>query len=69
MNTSKPTWNNIRYFFENIFFIANQSIDNQCNILVKGISKLHKNILKLLHVPINVFNIEGINWWQFQLTT
>jgi len=65
MNTKKPTWNNIRYFFEQVFFMAQKGADNSYSFLTKGFSKMHQKILDLIKVPSDSFNINTLNWWNF----
>ena len=68
MNTKKPTWNNIRYFYRNIHF--SEIIRDGTSILseVKGLSALHKKINSLLEVPEAVYEIFKSRWWQFGST-
>jgi len=68
MNTQKPTWNNIRYFFRNVHY--SQIIrDGICiQSMVKGLSDLHKQINHLLDVPAAVYKNLQPNWWQFKYT-
>ena len=65
MNTDKPTWNNIRYFFRNVHF--SQIIrDGICiQAVVKGLSALHEQICQLLEIPDSVYNNLRDNWWRF----
>lgn len=68
MNSKKPTWDNIRYFFRNVHYseIIRDGISIQT--LVKGLSDLHKQINRLLEVPVSVYkNFQG-KWWQFRGT-
>jgi len=66
MNTKKPTWNNIRYFYRNIHF-SEIIRDGTCILSeVKGFSILHKKINKLLEVPEVVYETLSSNWWQFK---
>jgi transposase len=68
MNTKKPTWNNIRYFYRNIHF--SEIIRDGTSILleVKGLSALHKKINRLLEVPGVVYETLNTHWWQFRAT-
>lgn len=68
MNSKKPTWNNIRYFFRNVHY--SEIIQNgKCiQATVKGFSELHEQINGLLEVPVSIYkNLRG-NWWQFKET-
>jgi transposase len=68
MNSKKPTWNNIRYFFRNVHFseIIRDGICIQA--MVKGLSALHEQINWLLEVPDLVYKNLQSNWWQFKVT-
>ncbi|MHC4734583.1 MAG: IS1634 family transposase [Planctomycetota bacterium] len=68
MNTKKPTWNNIRYFFRNVHYseIIRDGICIQS--MVKGLSDLHKQINQLLDVPSSVYKNLQPSWWQFKYT-
>lgn len=68
MNTKKPTWNNIRYFYRNIHF--SEIIRDGTSILseVKGLSALHKKINGLLEVPAVLYETLNRCWWQFRAT-
>ena len=65
MNTKKPTWNNIRYFYRNIHF--SEMIRDGIPILseVKGLSTLHNQINRLLEVPKVGYETLNGRWWQF----
>lgn len=68
MNTKKPTWNNLRYFYRNVHY--SQIIrDGICiQALVKGLSGLHEQINRLLEIPDSVYNDLKQGWWQFKET-
>ena len=68
MNSKKPTWNNIRYFFRNVHY--SEIIQNGICIqsMVKGLSALHKQINRLLDVPDSVYQNLQPSWWQFKHT-
>ncbi|MDH4207219.1 MAG: IS1634 family transposase [Desulfobacteraceae bacterium] len=68
MNSKKPTWNNIRYFFRNVHYseIIRDGICIQS--IVKGLSDLHKQINRLLDVPSSVYKNLQPSWWQFTYT-
>ena len=68
MNSKKPTWNNIRYFFRNVHY-SEIIRDGRCiQALVKGLGALHEQINRLLEVPDGVYkNLHG-SWWQFKGT-
>ena len=68
MNSKKPTWNNIRYFYRNVHY--SQIIrDGVCiQAVVKELSDLHKQINRLLDVPSSVYKNLPPSWWQFKYT-
>ncbi len=68
MNSKKPTWNNIRYFFRNVHY-SEIIRDGICiQVMVKGLSALHEHVIELLEVPDMVYkNLYG-SWWQFRGT-
>jgi len=68
MNSKKPTWNNIRYFFRNVHY-SEIIRDGTCiQAAVKGLGALHEQINWLLEVPDSVYkNLQG-SWWQFRGT-
>ncbi len=68
MNSKKPTWNNIRYFFRNVHL--SQIIQDEVPIqtTVKGLSDLHKQINRLLEMHVSVYEKLHDGWWQFKCT-
>ncbi len=66
MNTKKPTWNNIRYFFRNVHY--SQIVrDGVCiQSVVKGLRFLHEQINRLLEIPDTIYKNLQDGWWQFQ---
>jgi len=68
MNSKKPTWNNIRYFFRNVHY-SEIIQDGVCiQSIVKGLSDLHKQVNRLLDVPNSVYKNLQPSWWQFKYT-
>lgn len=68
MNTKKPTWNNIRYFYRNIHH-AQVIRNGRCiQAVVKGLIDLHDRINRLLEVPESVYRNLSYDWWQFKET-
>jgi len=68
MNSKKPTWNNIRYFFRNVHY-SEIIRDGTCiQAVVKGVDALHKQINWLLELPDSVYKNLQKNWWQFDGT-
>lgn len=68
MNSNKPTWNNIRYFFENIHLSEIIMDDSLLQSEVKGATELHYKLLKLLEVPLSAYSIFPERWWRFKST-
>jgi transposase len=68
MNSKKPTWNNIRYFYRNVHY--SQIIrDGVCiQALVKGLSVVHEQVNGLLEIPDSVYKNLRNSWWQFKET-
>jgi transposase len=66
MNSKKPTWNNIRYFFRNVHLaeIIREEVPIQTTL--KGISELHQQINRLLEMPAPVYENLQPRWWQFK---
>ena len=68
MNSKKPTWNNIRYFFRNVHYSEILRNGKCIQAIVKGFSALHKQINWLLEVPDAVYKTLRGSWWQFKAT-
>jgi transposase len=68
MNSKKPTWNNIRYFYRNVHY-SEIFRDGTCiQAIVKGFSALHEQVNWLLEVPDSVYKNLQDSWWQFKET-
>jgi transposase len=68
MNSKKPTWNNIRYFFRDIHYSEIIRDGTRIQAVVKGLSNLHKQVNFLLDVPDSVYNNIQKNYWRFKET-
>ena len=68
MNTKKPTWNNIRYFYRNVHFSQIIRDDIYIQGMVKGLSDLHQQINRLLEIPDSIYEYMKDHWWQFHGT-
>jgi transposase len=66
MKTKTPTWNNIRYFFRNVHLALIAKGEKILQSTVKGVTKLHYLLLKLLKVPYSVYDSLQDNWWNFE---
>ncbi len=65
MNSRRPTWDNIRYFFRNVHLteivIAGVSIRTE----VMGVTAMHKKITRLLEVPSSAYECLQWDWWRW----
>jgi len=68
MNSKKPTWNNIRYFFRNVHYSEIIRNGRCIQAVVKGLSTLHEQITRLLEVPDWVYRSLHGSWWRFNGT-
>ena len=65
MNTKKPTWNNIRYFFNDVHSVEISQNNIPVHFEINNVKELHQLILKLLNIPGNIYkNLTG-EWWSF----
>jgi len=61
-----PTWENIKYMFENVHQIVMTKGESILKTSLKAMTSLHFQVLELLGVPFSVYNnLEG-PWWRFQ---
>ncbi len=65
MNTKKPTWNNIKYFFRNVHLALIEQNGKVIQSTVKGMTDLHCLIADLLEVPKKKCTQIGDKWWEF----
>jgi len=66
MNTKKPTWNNLNYFFKNVHLSMVEKQDKIIQTVTKGVTRLHEIVLKLLGVPPSVYAAIQDRWWLFK---
>ncbi|MCP4368655.1 MAG: IS1634 family transposase [Deltaproteobacteria bacterium] len=66
MKTKTPTWNNIRYFFRNVHLALITKDERILQSTVKGVTKSHNLLLKLLKVPSSVYESLQDGWWNFE---
>jgi transposase len=65
MNSKKPTWDNLRYYFRNIHISIVMKDGTIVQSTVKGLTQLHYQIMELLNIPSTVYaNISDL-WWKF----
>ena len=69
LKTKSPTWNNIRYFFRSIYLGMIMDGDKVISEQVKGVTKLHKEVLGLLKVPISRYEKLKDYWWELEFAT
>ena len=69
LKTKSPTWNNIRYFFRSIYLGMIVDGDKVISEQVKGVTKLHKDVLGLLKVPISRYDKLKDYWWELEFAT
>ena len=62
MNTKKPTWNNIRYFFRDVHYSEIIRGGKCIQAAVKGLSALHEQIHWLLEIPDSVYKNLQNGW-------
>lgn len=68
MNSKKPTWNNIRYFFQSVHRAEIIRNDVLIQAEIKGLTILHKEINRLLEVPPSIYRNLKNDWWRFGST-
>jgi hypothetical protein len=64
MNTTRPTWNNIRYHFRNIVLIV-ITHQGEIDFTIKGLSNTHALVSRLLGVPAHTWYDLCENFWRF----
>lgn len=65
MNTKTPTWANLKYFFRQVYALIITQEQEVLKVIVKGLSRLHKKVLKWLKVPLSVYDLTDKDWWRF----
>ena len=65
MNTKKPTWNNLNYFFKNVHLSIVEKQGQLIQTIVKGVTQLHKFVLNLLGVKPSAYDEIQDRWWLF----
>ena len=65
MNTRKPTWDNIRYFFRNVHLceIIKEAVSIQIEVI--GVTAMHEQIARILGVPSNAYDGLERDWWRW----
>lgn len=65
LNCKKPTWNNICYFFRNVYLAMIVSKTKIMSSIIKGVTPLHKLLLDLLIVPETKYSDLKDYWWEY----
>lgn len=65
MNTKKPTWNNINYYFRNVHLYLIEKQGKIIQTTLKGITNMHEFVLKLLGISPSVYTTIRDQWWLF----
>jgi len=68
LKTKTPTWNNIRYYFRSIYLSIIIDGEKTISTTIKGVTKLHKQLLELLKVPVSKYGNLKDNWWEFEFS-
>jgi transposase len=68
MNTKKPTWNNIHYHFRNVYLSVIRKNKQVISSQVKGLTELHKTLLRLLRVPEYIYSNLLDGWHDLAVT-
>ncbi len=68
LNCQKPTWNNIRYFFRNIYMAMIVKGSRIISTKIKGVTTLHKLLLSLLKVPESIYVDLKNFWWEYEFS-
>jgi len=69
LRCKSPTWDNIRYFFRSIYLAIIVDGKDIMNTQLKGITALHKKLLRLMKVPISLYDDLKDYWWEFEFST
>jgi transposase len=65
MNTKRPTWNNIKYFFRNVHLSIVKQNEIIIQSIIKGMTELHCLVIELLEVPAKKYQQLRDGWWEF----
>lgn len=67
LSTKAPTWENLQHFFRNVHLAMVVQGERVLTTSVKGISSLHAHLLRLLKVPLSVYEQLQDGWWLFAM--
>jgi transposase len=65
MNTRKPTWDNIRYYFRNVHLCEIVKGAVSIQIEVMGVTAMHEEIARLPGVPGSAYDYLHRDWWRW----
>jgi transposase len=65
MNTRKPTWDNIRYYFRNVHLCEIVKGAVSIQIEVMGVTAMHEEISRLPGVPGSAYDYLHRDWWRW----
>jgi hypothetical protein len=68
MNTKTPTWSNLKYFFHQVYALIITEDQKILKVTLKGLSHLHKKVLRWLNVPLSAYDIACQDLWRFSLS-
>jgi len=68
LGCKRPTWNNIRYFFRNIYLAMIVNGSRIIQSTLKGMTSLHKQVLRLLKVPESRYVDLKNSWWEYEFS-
>lgn len=69
MNTKRPTWNNINYFFRNVHLSLIEKNGRTIQTIISGVTNLHETVLQLLGVSVSAYTKIQDQWWLFKNPT
>ncbi len=65
MKTTRPTWNNIRYYFRNIYLIV-MIHQGKTTFSIKGLEKNHYLVSRLLGISLDYWIDLPVDFWRFK---
>ena len=68
LSCKRPTWDNIRYFFRNIYLAMIVHGTKIISTTIKGVTLLHRQLLSLLKVPESRYLDLKDFWWEYEFS-
>ena len=68
LSCKRPTWDNIRYFFRNIYLAMIVHGTKIISTTIKGVTLLHRQLLSLLKVPESRYIGLKDFWWEYEFS-